>query len=173
MSPSTDPSFESLANAAIEGDATDAQLEALESAILANDNGADRLRDLAEEAFAGAVPDMSPIVSVSEASAEMPDSSGNLRRIVFGLFAAASTAAAVAILAVGLFWFYQTKKPVVVEHLPADVAEEMLAAADVPEEKEEAFPIGAVVVPEPSTAFLLLSSSLWMILRRRRCVVEA
>ena len=168
--------LETLAKAAIESEATDAQLEALENAIMDRDDGADVLRDMAEAHAMLETP--------VPAAASM--SGGKIvRRIVIWASATAVAAAAGLVLLAGAVVLYLNGIKNGKSGHPGpggDASVQIVAAPPSSAELPAAnfgngeFPLEASAneslpnqaVPEPSTALLFFSGLSILMLRRRR-----
>lgn len=144
--------FELLAQAAIHDEATDAQLEALESAIMERTDGADLLRDMAMAQ------------SVATPVAGRPQLSLVTKVVLFGTVAAA--ASFVALIGAGLLYFQMSKSHSHKAQLAA--APEVSVAIDPGELNADVSQLAADSVPEPSTSLLLVSGLTLFLLRRRR-----
>lgn len=155
--------FTSLAAAAIANEATDAQLEALESAIMESAGGADLFRDIAEQQVC------------TEAAAQVRATSMPLPARVALLGFGAMAAACVVLLGAGLLYLHAARplQQATAQH-DVSVTANAEAGADpaiplipaIP--GDSAVPVAADTVPEPSTSLLLLSGLAAILLRRRR-----
>ena len=157
--------FETLAEAALNDNATDAQLEALELAIMERGDGADVLRDLAESQVTALAP---------EVVAQLPSSRGAgkpvlLKLVLFGTLSAA--AAVLMLFGAGMLFMHSNRGP---SH-PSQVAKSppvQMPGEELPNDfsidDAEMTPIATAVVPEPSTSLLLLSGLTLVLFRRRR-----
>ncbi|MCB1094737.1 MAG: PEP-CTERM sorting domain-containing protein [Verrucomicrobiae bacterium] len=142
--------LETLAQAAINDEATDAQLEALESAIMDSADGADILRDMAvrQAAKSSQKRGMPTVVKV----------------VLFGSIAAA--AAIVTLLGAGVLFVYSQKNQ---SHGSQLVAAPATLVGVNPDDPSAALnPLAAESVPEPSTSLLLVSGLTLILFRRHR-----
>ncbi|MEZ5328212.1 MAG: PEP-CTERM sorting domain-containing protein [Verrucomicrobiales bacterium] len=142
--------FETLAQAAINDEATDAQLEALESAIMDSADGADIFRDMAvrQAVMSSKKGGMPTVVKV----------------VLFGSIAAA--AAIVTLLGAGVLFLYSQKNQSHGSPLVAAPANSVEVNLDDP--AGEPSPLAAESVPEPSTSLLLVSGLTLILFRRHR-----
>jgi hypothetical protein len=142
--------FERLAQAAIDDEATDVQLEALESAIMDSSDGADILRDMAAmQAAAGAKSKMPTVVKVA----------------LFGSIAAA--AAVVTLLGAGVLFLHVQKNG----HASGSqvvAAPSESVGVNLNDPSAALNPLPGETVPEPSTSLLLVSGLTLILLRRHR-----
>ena len=165
--------FESLAQAAIDGEATDAQLEALESAIMEGDDGAADFLHLAEVHFATeVVPDCT---AARATGAGVPSVPGGRRLwVIIGGVGARAAAAAIFFGAIFFTVVSQNLNKKKSPPLAADPSSKVVVDEDG--EKKALDGLNGVVqaaIPEPSTSLLVLSGSMFLLFRRRREVPAA
>lgn len=163
--------FTSLAAAAIANEATDAQLEALESAIMESAGGADLFRDIAEQQACTETAAQ----TAAQAAAQVRATSMPLPARVALLGFGAMAAACVVLLGAGLLYLHAARplQQATAQH-DVSVTANAEAGADpaiplipaIP--GDSAVPVAADTVPEPSTSLLLLSGLAAILLRRRR-----
>ena len=148
--------FERLAQSTIDDEATDAQLEALESAIMDSSNGADILRDMAaRQAAVGAKGKMPTMVKVAFYSS---------------IAAAVAVAAVVTLFGAGALYFHFQKGRPTAEPSGSQVVSAPAEAAgmNLDDPSVALSPLAAETVPEPSTSLLLVSGLSLILLRRHR-----
>lgn len=171
-------SLESIAAAALRDQATDADLEALEQAILAEPNGANELRGIAEAHF------------VSDTGGQIPEAAPTSSPISWALAATTLVALAVGTLFLTLMVFQPKPQPGQNSHqfLTHQVSQTPEAATEIDtllwgnEVPLEQVPLVTIDdlsrlsadtntlhnVPEPTSATLLLLASTAWVARRRR-----
>ena len=157
--------FDKLARSAINNEATDAQLEQLELAIMESAEGADVFRDMVESDAAAAIQE----TAVRPALVARGKAPLTLVKVLF-FSSMAAAAAIVMLVGTGLLYFALAKglphSQQVAATSATQVSENTLSNDD--DGTVLVAPIATDSVPEPSTSLLFMMGLSFALLRRRR-----